>query len=264
MSNGRGVAATVVIVAAALVIWQLFAVRQHNLLLFPTIGSIFTVSLPSLASFSGAGNPSYMLALATLGKNVFVTIQRVAMGLLLGLPAGAACGLLLFWLRGSKGTSTFVLIVIRSVPMLALVPLFAFWFGSSAVGIVSYIAFGIFLIVASDAFEAAANLSPTTVQLAELLGARGFFLVRTIYVPGIAGPMFSSIRNAVGLSWAFSLGAEYVSAQSGIGYLAFQSYLYADMGKLTIIAAVYIVLGYASNALLNFGLRLVATSHSKI
>ncbi len=203
--NRKGrLAINLAVVAAALLLWQAVASRRHDPLLFPTVGSIFTVSLPSFGTFSSGGHRGFAEAFAVIESNALVTIERIALGLVIGVPSGTAFGLLMFYLRGTGGTSTLTLITIRSIPLLALIPLFSLWFGSSSVGIIAYIAFGVFMITASDSYEAAANLSPTLVQLAGLLGARGTFLVRTIYLPGIAGPMAASIRNAVGLSWALS------------------------------------------------------------
>ena len=65
-------------------------------------------------------------------------------------------------------------------------------------------------------------------------------------IPAILPEFAGGIRNIIGLIWAFSLGAEYLSSRSGIGYLLYQSYLYADMGKLLIISWLYILLGVCS------------------
>jgi ABC-type nitrate/sulfonate/bicarbonate transport system permease component len=227
-------------------VWEIFAILKHNPQLFPTVGSIITISLPSLGIFSQSGAVGLRNAITALAYHSGLTVMRIAAGLLVGAPSGVAFGLLMHWLRGSGRTSALALLVVRSIPLLALIPLFSFWFGASTIGIVSYIGFGVFVVVASDAYEAAANLSPSLLQLASLLGARRSFLLRSTYLPGIAGHMAGSVRNVLGLTWALSLGAEYVSATSGLGYLAYQSYLYSDMGKLAVLAFTYMGLGYAT------------------
>jgi sulfonate transport system permease protein len=142
--------------------------------------------------------------------------------------------------------SAVALTAVRSVPLLALIPLFSFWFGTLWYGPLLYIAFGIFVVTASDCYEASANLPKVFVQHARLLGARGPFILATIHLPGIASSLAASLKNLVGYGWAFALGAEYVSAQSGLGFLTYQTYLYSDMGKLAVFALVYMFLGYAS------------------
>ena len=248
MSLKRGPVLKAVSVGILLLAWEMFALWRHDTRLFPTLQSILFTSLPSLGNFSVIGETGIWNALQALAWHAGITVARIAAGLAIGVPCGLAFGLLMHWLRGSGGTPALTLIVTRSIPLLALIPLFSFWFGASSRGVIAYIAFGVFVVIASDAYEAAANLPPTLLQLASLLGARGVFLVWTTYLPGIALHMAGSIRNVVGITWALSLGAEYISSTSGLGYVTYQSYLYSDMGKLALLAIVYMVLGYASYA----------------
>jgi ABC-type nitrate/sulfonate/bicarbonate transport system permease component len=91
-----------------------------------------------------------------------------------------------------------------------------------------------------------ANLPVVLLQQATLLGANRSTVITTVYLPGIAHVMVGSLKNLVGYVWAFSLGAEYISAQSGLGYLTYQTYLYSDMGKLAVFGIIYMILGYSS------------------
>lgn len=246
MSRFRRIALPIAVPLFAVALWQVVALKRNNPFLFPTIGSIFGTSLPSFGVFYTAGTTGYTAAISALSFHAAVTISRIACGLAFGGPLGIAFGVLTHLLRGSGPVSALPLIMVRSVPLLALIPLFSFWFGSSGVGVVTYIAFGVFVVTASDAFEAMANLSPALIQLAGLLGAQRWFVIRTVYLPGIGRHMAASIRNVVGLTWALSLGAEYISASSGLGYITYQSYLYTDMGKLALLGFIYVLLGYAS------------------
>ena len=71
-------------------------------------------------------------------------------------------------------------------------------------------------------------------------------MFRTVYAYATMPELTGSLRNVIGLCWAFSLGAEYLAADSGLGYLVYQSYLYADMGKMIVLAVLYAVLGIIS------------------
>jgi len=246
MSASRMLAWKAACFGVLLIAWEIFAVSQRNLNLFPTLESILGASLPSLGVFSDHGSAGFTYAIGALAYHAGLTIARIAAGLAIGAPLGLAFGLLMHWLRGDGGTPALTLIITRSIPLLALIPLFSFWFGASSSGVIAYIAFGVFVVIASDAYEASANVPPAFLQSASLLGARRLFLMRTVHLPGIASHMAGSIRNVVGLSWALSLGAEYISATSGLGYITYQSYLFTDMGKLAVLAFVYMALGYTS------------------
>jgi ABC-type nitrate/sulfonate/bicarbonate transport system permease component len=231
---------------AILLIWELVAHGKNEPRLFPSLEYVAFVSLPSLGVFSTTNEPGFVSALSVIGLQSLITIARILGALAVGIPAGVLFGLTIHYLRGASSLSAISLMVIRSIPLLALIPLFAFWFGTSQVGILAYIAFGVFVVVSSDSYESAANLSPVYVQQARLLGGRQMFLVSSVYMPGTAISLYGSLRNVLGLSWALALGAEYVSASSGLGYIVYQSYLYSDMGKMAVLACVYIILGYVA------------------
>jgi ABC-type nitrate/sulfonate/bicarbonate transport system permease component len=72
------------------------------------------------------------------------------------------------------------------------------------------------------------------------------------------------LRNVIGLSWAFSLGAEYVSADKGLGYITYQCYSYSEMGQLIILAVVYAGLGYGSYELARFLISRLTPWHRKV
>jgi ABC-type nitrate/sulfonate/bicarbonate transport system permease component len=117
------------------------------------------------------------------------------------------------------------------------------WFGGREIGIYLYIAFAVFVIVATNTYEAIFNVPKFYFYQARVLGATKFQIFRTVVFFAIQPEMIGSLRNVLGLCWAFSLGAEYLSARSGIGYLIYQSYLYADMGKLIVFAGIYAIYG---------------------
>jgi ABC-type nitrate/sulfonate/bicarbonate transport system permease component len=139
-----------------------------------------------------------------------------------------------------------VLTAMRSVPLFALIPLFLYWFGGKETGIFVYMVFSISVIIATSAYEAVCNVPSDYVNQAYLLGATRLQIFQTVYFRAIGPEMVGSLRNVLGLSWAFSLGAEYLSANSGLGYLVYQSYLYSDMGKLMVFVILYGIYGVTS------------------
>jgi ABC-type nitrate/sulfonate/bicarbonate transport system permease component len=226
--------------------WNILAHFKCDQRLYPSIEHLFAVSLPSLGVFAKSSNPGYTNALSVLLIHSAITIGRIVGALVLGAPLGIGLGLVIHQLRGSGPLPVMTLTIIRSVPLLALIPLFAFWFGSSAFGIFAYIVFGVVVVISSDTYEAAANLSLVQVQQATLLGGGRLFIIRTVYLPGIQPMLVGSIRHLLGLSWALALGAEYISATSGLGYIVYQSYLYSDMGKLGVLALIYMAFGFGT------------------
>jgi len=140
-----------------------------------------------------------------------------------------------------------VLFVLMNVPLFSLIPLFVYWFSGEEFGIVLYVALAAGVLVAAATCEAAANVPLAYFWQASLAGGRRMSIVRSVVLPAIIPELMLTFRWVLGLTWAFTLGAEYLSSDtSGCGFLVYQSYLYSDVGKLIVLGAVYAILGYSS------------------
>lgn len=238
------------VVLALAGVWQLLAVLKSDERLFPNIGIILAKALPGFATFSGA-LPNYRGAAAVIAVHSAATIIRIFAGVGGGTVLGllAAVGIHLFR-RGARA-NVVILHAVRAVPLIGLIPLFVYWFGSRIVGVYCYIAFGAFIVIATTSYQAIADVPPNYDDQARLLGAARLRRILTVHLFAIQPQLWLALRDVLGLAWAFSLGAEYISAESGLGYLVYQSYLYSDMGKLVILAAVYIAYGYVTYLIAN-------------
>jgi sulfonate transport system permease protein len=242
-------------VLAFFLFWQIASLAISNPKALPGIDYVLLHSLPSIAIFSGGDHEDLWTALSVIGVNSAYTLFRIAIGLLFGITIGLLVGTGIHIFHYTRKANEGLLTVIRAVPLLALIPLFLFWFGGREVGIYVYIIFAVSVIVATNTYEAIGNLPPNYTYLARLMGANRRLLFASVYMPAIQPEMAGSFRNVLGLAWAFSLGAEYLSATSGLGHLVYQSYLYCDMGKLIVFVWIYGIYGmagfYLSQRLLN-------------
>ncbi|PWU00340.1 MAG: hypothetical protein C5B53_04225 [Candidatus Melainabacteria bacterium] len=233
------------------VLWQLLALMVRDVRIFPGIDYIATKSLPGLAVFEGTQDNA-LVAVLMLGRNSLITIGRILVGLIVGTITGLVAGFGIHFLRPLRNVNLTLLVLIRAVPLFALIPLFLFWFGGSEFGVYAYISFGVFIIIATNTYEALCNIPPGYVIQSKILGADRFQTFSTVRFYAIQPEMVAAFRNVVGYSWAFSLGAEYLSSANGLGYLVYQSYIYADIGKLILLACLYGLYGVASYRMLQY------------
>lgn len=212
-------------------------------LLFPWPSHIVAVSLPSLALFGGAPQPEWAGALSGIARNLGITVWRIAVGLLLGAAVGLIVGVGAFLLGRHCAGEPALLVLLRSLPLFGLIPLFVLWFGGRESGIWAYIAFSSAVVVATGVQQAMANIPAAWLLQARLLGASRWQRFVTVALPAMVPELKGTVRNALGLSWAFSLGAEYTGAGDGLGHLVYLSYTYADMGKIAALAGIYCMSG---------------------
>ena len=228
---------------ASLAVWELIGRLIGTPLLLPWPSYIVSVSFPSLALFGGGAEPDAWLATTTVLSNLGITISRISIGLMVGIIWGIALGVGASSLGRMCSRGSLLLVILRSFPLFSLIPLFVYWFAGNETGVWSYIAFSTLIVVATGVYQAITNVPKVFLLQAKLLGASPSKRIFTIIFPAVVPELIATFRNVLGLSWAFSLGAEYTGSHNGLGYLVYLSYTYADMGKLATLASIYCIGG---------------------
>jgi ABC-type nitrate/sulfonate/bicarbonate transport system permease component len=162
-------------------------------------------------------------AIGSLRSALLVHAAATLMRVLLGWAAGCAAGVLI-GLTMSKSV-TFerafspVLEILRPVPPVALVPFFIIWFGVGASGQVFLITLSCFMVLAVTTYVAAQNVPTTYIQTAASLGASPGRIYRTVVVPAALPSIAAGCRVAAALAFGVGVAAEFMGAQSGLGYM---------------------------------------------
>lgn len=228
-----------------LVTWESIGRLFGAPLLLPWPSYMLLVSFPSLALFGGAPAPDAWRATLTVLSNLGITLTRIVIGMVLGIAFGVVVGVCTYALGRVCSRGSLLLVILRSFPLFSLIPLFVYWFAGSEKGVSSYIAFSSAIVIATGVYQAITNVPKVFMLQARLLGASKYQRLVTVAFPAVVPELAATFRNVLGLSWAFSLGAEYTGATNGLGYLVYLSYTYADMGRLATLAAVYCLGGLA-------------------
>ena len=176
--------------------WELYATHVHDQnprrsdTMFPRFEYIATNSYPEFATFYGTdqgmiGQRSDRQATIVLIENSLATARRVVIGVGVGISLGIAVGLLVGWSRWVREIVLPPILLLRTIPILALIPLFLFWFGTREIGILIYITFAVFAMMIINTIEAIRNVSPLFQDYARCMGASQSQVYRTIIMPAI-------------------------------------------------------------------------------
>ena len=212
---------------------------------------LFTRTLLSLSDYwpGGWGIPavsegaprSYLAAFASILVHSADTIGRLAAGLALGGIVGLVLGLAISWSRWTRRLVDLPIQFLRTLPLLAMVPLFQLWFGTDYLGEVMFVAYGIGVIVFAGTVNAVRNISTIYLDNARALGASQAMLYRTVILPAIFPAMRSVILLSLGAGWGAVLGAEYLGAQSGLGYIIVYAQQFAFLDRMFLVALLFIL-----------------------
>lgn len=230
-----------------IVFWQIAALiaengGQYTATLVPTWGSVLKKSLSGFASFRSGGLPNYGDATYVILTNSLITVKRVLLGMAIGGVTGIITGIIIGLQPILRGMFYPVVKVLRNIPLLALVSLFLVWFGGEEIGIIIYIAFGLWIIYATNTIEAIDNADRIRINFARTLGAKNGDIYKDVILPMIIPNLINATKVALGVAWAIALGGEFLAAQNGLGRLLIVSQQYMETGRMLIILIVFIIL----------------------
>lgn len=221
--------------------------------LVPGWGTLITESFPKLSDYwqgrfgldrPGPGEQTYGHAALAILSHSIDTWVRLLLGVAIGAVAGTALGLAVSVSAWARRLVSVPAHLLRTLPLLAMVPLFQLWFGISLSGMVIFVAYGIGVVFFAATINAVANVNPVYIDNARTLGASNRTVYRTVILPAIFPELRSAILLCLGLAWSLVLGAEYLGAQTGLGQIIVYSELFGYVDRMFIVALVFVL--YAS------------------
>jgi len=159
------------------------------------------------------------LAQGRLGLDVWMSTQRVFVGVFLGVLVAVPVGFAIGWYRGVRTFVDPLINFFRALPPIALIPLVIVYFGIGEVAksvILFYASFfsGVIVMV-----EGIGQISPIYVRVARTLGASDAEIFAKVIVPLTVPHILTAIRVALGVAWATLVASELIAAQQGLGAL---------------------------------------------
>jgi len=223
--------------------------------MFPRLEYIFFTSYPEFATYYGMDQgligfrKNFFQATIVLFDSSVITIFRLFLGVGLGILLGVASGLLLGISSLVREISLPPILLLRTIPIMALIPLFLFWFGTREIGIIIFVIFAVFSIMIVNTLEAIRNVPNILLNYSRCLGATKMQSYRTIVFPYILPNLNGSIRVVLGISFALVLAGELLATDRGLGWLMILSERYLQTGRLMVIVLIFIIYTMILNAI---------------
>ncbi len=190
-----------------------------------------------------------MLASGELIQNLLVSLGRVAAGFTIGVTTGVVLALVAGLSRWGEALLDPPIQMLRTLPLLALVPLFIVWFGIGETPKVALIALGSTFPVYLNLFNSIRSVDSKMVEAARSFGLSGLDLIREVILPGAAPGLLLGVRYALTISWLFLVVAEQINAQAGLGYLINNARDFLRTDVIVLCLLIYALLGLASDAI---------------
>ncbi|MDQ1078196.1 ABC transporter permease subunit [Pseudoroseomonas cervicalis] len=184
-----------------------------------------------------------------LPSHLAVSLGRVLAGLGIGLSAGVTLALVAGLSRLGEEIVDAPMQMLRTLPFLALVPLFILWFGIGETPKIALVALGAAFPVYLTLFAGIRGVDPKLAEAGRVFGLDRRGLVRHVILPGALPSALVGLRYALGSAWLSLVIAEQINASAGIGFLINDAREFLRTDIIVVGLLVYALLGLGADAL---------------
>ncbi|SFL84748.1 NitT/TauT family transport system permease protein [Paenibacillus sp. 1_12] len=148
-----------------------------------------------------------------------VTIWETIVGFVLGTLFGTAAAALIWWSPFLSRVLDPYIVVLNSLPKVALGPLFIVAFGAGQFAIIATtlsLTVIITLLVVSNSFK---EVDPNYSKVIRIFGGTRGHIFQKVILPASYPTILSTLKVNVGLSWVGVIVGEFLVSKEGLGYL---------------------------------------------
>jgi NitT/TauT family transport system permease protein len=175
-----------------------------------------------------------MVASGELFEHISISLQRILAGFLIGSAIAAPLGLLMGSVRLVRAILDPYTQFFRFVPSLAWLTPVVLGFGIGEISKILIIIYTTMFIVLINTMVGVAHIAPNKLRAAACLGATPLKSFVHVTLPATLPFILTGMRLAMGNSFATVVAAEMIAADSGLGYLIFNSRLWMATDKIFI------------------------------
>ncbi|WP_223829751.1 ABC transporter permease [Paenibacillus arenilitoris] len=187
------------------------------------------------------------MADGSIWPHVGVTVSETVAGFALGTLLGTLIAAALWWFPFLSRVFDPYLVVLNSMPKVALGPIFIVGLGPGFMSIVAVTLSVTVIITTINIYNRFREIDSGYVKVVRLFGATRSQLFRLVILPGSFPVIISTLKVNVGLAWVGVIVGEFLVAKLGLGYLiiyGFQVFNFTLVLSSLIVIAVVATIMY--------------------
>lgn len=173
-------------------------------------------------------------------KHIGVTVYETIVGFLLGTILGIIIAIILWWSDFLSKVAEPYLVVLNSLPKVALGPIIIIWVGAGTPAII-VMAIAISLIVTIlENLNGFMRTDKEVIKMAKTFQASKWQILTKIVIPANLSTFINSLKVNIGLSLVGVISGEFLVSKAGLGYLIVYG---GQVFKLDLVMTSVIILG---------------------
>lgn len=152
-------------------------------------------------------------------EHLRITVVETLVGFSLGVVFGIIIAIILWWSPFISKVAEPFLVVLNSLPKIALGPVIIIWVGAGMPAIIT-MALAISLIVTVlEILNGFLNTDREKIKMAKTFHANKLQILNKIVIPSNISTFFNSLKVNIGLSLVGVISGEFLVSKGGLGYL---------------------------------------------
>lgn len=160
-----------------------------------------------------------LAANGTLLYHIWTTLWETLAGFAIAVVLGTLIALLLWWSERALRVLEPYIVVLNSLPKIALGPVIIVWFGTGSTAILFMTVLVGIIVAILNMLGGFAATDPGKILLLRSMGASKFQILRKLVIPSSVPAFIGMLKICVGMAWIGSIMGEYISSNAGLGYL---------------------------------------------
>lgn len=172
-----------------------------------------------------------------------ITCFETIVGFLFGTIIGTSAAIILWWSDFLAKTLEPYLVILNSLPKIALGPIFIVWIGAGVSSII-VMALAISMIVTVlEVLNGFLTVDQDKIKLVKTFGAKRVQILSKVLLPSCFPVIINALKINVGLSWVGVIVGEFLVSKAGLGYLIVYG---GQVFQLDLVMATVLILAAAA------------------
>lgn len=178
-----------------------------------------------------------------LFKHIGITCLETIIGFLLGTILGVLFAITLWWSNFLSKVSEPYLVVLNSLPKIALGPVFIVWIGAGPLAIIVMTLAISLIVTILEVLNGFSGIDQEKIKLIKIFGGNKYQVLTKVLLPASFPNIINALKVNVGLSWVGVIVGEFLVSKAGLGYLIVYG---GQVFKLDLVMTSVVILAIAA------------------
>lgn len=160
-----------------------------------------------------------LISSGNLIQHMWITLYETFLGFIIATMLGTLIAILLWWSDKLRAVLDPYIVVLNSLPKIALGPLIIIWVGAGTPSIITMCVLICIVITTLSMLSSFLNCDKDKILLMKSFGANKLQILTKLILPNSIPEFLSVLKINVGMSWVGTIMGEYLVSKAGLGYL---------------------------------------------